>query len=220
MTASPRPPTASLPRPAAAGRSRRAEETRDRILDAAARLLAERGWAGTTVEGIAAAAGVSKALIYHHFRGKRAILDAVVERTIAQWDAACRAEGWPGDGDALAALAALQRSGIRYARENPLLRALFQLDPRILVGLTRSAPLRRAVARLREQLVDVLHTGVERGQLRADLDVNRTADVVGLLHMALLDHLFEDVWSPGFEDGLVDASLDLVFRGIAAGRSS
>ena len=208
------PPVARKPPPE--GPSRRVRETRDRILDAAARLLAERGWARTTVEGIAEAAGVSRASIYHHFRGKRSILDAVVERTIAQWDEACDREGWPGDGDALRALAALQHSGIRYARENPLLRALFQLDPRILVGLSRSAPLRRAVQKLREQLVEVLRTGVERGQLRADLDVERTADLLGLLHLALLDHLFEDVWSPGFDDGLVEASLDLVFRGIAA----
>lgn len=217
MASPPGPPLSPARESPPSGPSRRARETRDRILDAAARLLAEHGWAGTTVEGIAAAAGVSKASIYHHFRGKRSILDAVVERTIAQWNEVCDREGWPGDGDALRALAALQHSGIRYARENPLLRALVQLDPRILVGLSRSAPLRRAVQKLREQLVEVLRSGVERGQLRSDLDVERTADVVGLLHLALLDHLFEDVWSPGFEEGLVEASLDLVFRGIASG---
>ncbi len=200
--------------------SRRARETRERILDAAGRLLAEHGWARTTVEGVAAAAGVSKALVYHHFRGKRSILDAVVERTLAGWEETCLREGWPGDGDALRALEALQRSGIRYARENPLLRALFQLDPRILAGLSRSATLRRALERLRGQLVEVLRAGVAQGQLRPDLDVERTADVVGLLHLALLDHLFEDVWTPGFEDGLVEASLDVLFRGIAAGGSA
>jgi AcrR family transcriptional regulator len=41
------------------------------IEEAAARLFAERGFAGTTMDEIAAAAGVSKPMLYRHFESKR-----------------------------------------------------------------------------------------------------------------------------------------------------
>lgn len=54
--------------------------TRDRVVAAARRCLAERGLRGTTVDDVAAAAGVSRATLYRAFPGGReTILGAVVE---------------------------------------------------------------------------------------------------------------------------------------------
>lgn len=52
--------------------------TRDRILDAAARVMTERGIAATTTRAIAAAAGCSEALLYKHFDDKQQIFLAVL----------------------------------------------------------------------------------------------------------------------------------------------
>lgn len=49
-----------------------------RIQSAARRLFANRGYAGTSMAGIAAAAGVSKATVFHHYRTKRALYEALV----------------------------------------------------------------------------------------------------------------------------------------------
>jgi len=49
-------------------------ETRQRYLDAAARLFAERGYAGVGIEELGAAAGVSGPALYRHFRGKEDVL--------------------------------------------------------------------------------------------------------------------------------------------------
>jgi TetR/AcrR family transcriptional regulator len=49
-----------------------------RIQSAARRLFANRGYAGTSMADIAAAAGVSKATVFHHFRSKRALYEALV----------------------------------------------------------------------------------------------------------------------------------------------
>jgi AcrR family transcriptional regulator len=57
--------------------------TRRRILDAAGRLFAERGYPGTTLAGIAAAAGVSVQTIYNLVGGKPALLKAVYDVTLA-----------------------------------------------------------------------------------------------------------------------------------------
>jgi AcrR family transcriptional regulator len=51
-----------------------AEETRERLLNAAADVFAERGYDGTRVADIASAAGVSNAALYAHFPSKAQLL--------------------------------------------------------------------------------------------------------------------------------------------------
>ena len=57
-----------------------ARDGREAVLAAATRVFAEAGYAGATLDVIAAAAGMSKAGVYWHFEGKEAILIAVIER--------------------------------------------------------------------------------------------------------------------------------------------
>jgi TetR/AcrR family transcriptional regulator len=55
--------------------------TRDAILDAAERLFAERGFTGVSTREIAADAGLrNQASLYHHFRDKEALYEAVLAR--------------------------------------------------------------------------------------------------------------------------------------------
>ena len=56
--------------------------TRDRILDAAEALFAERGFAGTSVRDIASNVGLTAASLYNHFPSKDALYAAVLERGI------------------------------------------------------------------------------------------------------------------------------------------
>lgn len=58
--------------------------TRDRILDAAAVVLAERGIAGATTKQLAAAAGCSEALLYKYFADKQQIFLAVLTERVPQ----------------------------------------------------------------------------------------------------------------------------------------
>ncbi|NNE60337.1 MAG: TetR/AcrR family transcriptional regulator [Woeseia sp.] len=59
---------------------RNAEATRGRILDAAERLFAKRGFEGVTVRQIMSQAGADVALAYYHFKSKRDLFDAVLLR--------------------------------------------------------------------------------------------------------------------------------------------
>lgn len=60
-----------------------AAERRALILDSARALFAERGYDATTTRQIAAAAGVTDALIYRHFSSKRDLLVALVDEMTA-----------------------------------------------------------------------------------------------------------------------------------------
>ena len=60
-------------------RQRQAQETKDRVIAAARALMARNGWAATSIEAIAADAGVSPQTIYAAFGSKRALLTGMRE---------------------------------------------------------------------------------------------------------------------------------------------
>ena len=59
--------------------TRRGQQTRLRIVAAAAELMFENGVAETTLEDIRAAAGVSGSQVYHYFEDKQALVRAVID---------------------------------------------------------------------------------------------------------------------------------------------
>ncbi|MCA9647482.1 MAG: TetR family transcriptional regulator [Polyangiaceae bacterium] len=62
------------------GRPSNSEERRGQIVEAFARVLAERGYEGATISEIARAAELRSGLIHYHFGSKHEILLALVER--------------------------------------------------------------------------------------------------------------------------------------------
>ncbi|WP_405390323.1 TetR/AcrR family transcriptional regulator [Streptomyces sp. NBC_01102] len=75
-------------RPAPTRRTRRVrmtgKERREQLLDIGRTLFADKGFEGTSVEEIAARAGVSKPVVYEHFGGKEGLYAVVVDREMRQ----------------------------------------------------------------------------------------------------------------------------------------
>ena len=69
------------------GPGQRAGLTRDGILEAASVLLAERGSQGLTMRAVAMELGVAPNAIYSHIAGKAALVDGVLDRTLARIEA-------------------------------------------------------------------------------------------------------------------------------------
>jgi AcrR family transcriptional regulator len=81
------------------------EATRAALLEEATRLFAQRGYAATSLEDVASASQVTRGAVYHHFAGKQALFEAVLDaqesRAVANvtaaataadpWDAAMQA---------------------------------------------------------------------------------------------------------------------------------
>lgn len=61
-----------------------AEETREAILEAGRRLFSRQRFSGTSLEAIASQARVTKGAVYHHFKDKRAVFSACLERQARQ----------------------------------------------------------------------------------------------------------------------------------------
>lgn len=80
------------------GRRRRVdgEVSRQRILDAATEIAAERGYEGTSVAAVSARCGLPASSIYWHFANKDDLMAAVIERSFGSWLASWQ---MPTDGE-------------------------------------------------------------------------------------------------------------------------
>ncbi|MFG3112801.1 TetR/AcrR family transcriptional regulator [Streptomyces sp. NPDC048197] len=100
------------------GRAARAE-ARTRIEDAAARLFAERGYAGTTIGEIAAEAGLSKPMLYRHFDSKQELHLALLERHRDELAAAPIQQLLHGEGDLDSRMRAMYDAWFGYVQSHP-----------------------------------------------------------------------------------------------------
>ncbi|MCF2529140.1 TetR/AcrR family transcriptional regulator [Yinghuangia soli] len=71
---------------------------RDLLLDAAEQLLAEHGTTALTLAAVAARAGVSKGGLLYHFGTKEALVKALVQRLVEEFDQAVSDRAEQGDG--------------------------------------------------------------------------------------------------------------------------
>jgi AcrR family transcriptional regulator len=70
-----------------AGQDTRSEAKRERILEAATRLFAERGYAAARAEDVARAAGIAKGSVFQHFGSKEALFLEAYKRAMASFSA-------------------------------------------------------------------------------------------------------------------------------------
>lgn len=147
----------------------RIADLRARGVDAAMELVAELGEEGLTMRGLARRLGVSTTAMYQIYENKAAIVRALRFRGVAQLDDALA----PAFGldDPMERIREMSRRYVGFARSVPwLYRTLFQSEPLPPESLSEDET-RRMETSL-SALVTALREGVERGHLRADLDLD------------------------------------------------
>lgn len=140
-----------------------------RIDSAARRLFASRGYAGTSMAEIAAAAGVSKATVFHHYRSKRELYEALLGDAFAGFrDQVIPLLDTERDlQDSLREFAAAHLD--RMTRMQGTMRLIAR---EMLSGTAASSDLFAGTEMSRNfsLLVEELRRGQERGTVRADVD--------------------------------------------------
>jgi AcrR family transcriptional regulator len=123
---------ASQPGPAASGPPARVRlgraERREQILAAATQAFARSGFAGTSLDDIAAEAGISRVILYRHFDSKTELYRAVLDRVCARLVATVGERNFTAASvDALVSAAAEDPAGFRllfqHAAREPEFRA-------------------------------------------------------------------------------------------------
>jgi len=153
--------------------------TRERIVRAAAELIAESGAAGTSLDDVRAATAASKSQLYHYFGDKRGLVEAVVDHQCASvLGFQARALAAVCDWESLERWAQLmvtgveQRGGRGGCPIGTLAAALADTDEALRIDLNEafrawSDAIRAALARLREN-----------GLIAADTDLDRLTTIM------------------------------------------
>ena len=180
---------------------RRDPEADRLILETAKRLMREQGYDRLTIDGVARRAGVARTTVYRRYRDKAELVSAAID-TLR--DPSRRPDTGDARRDLIGHVDNMRRNfdmslaGTLLMEEphNPRLLALFR---------ERMVLPRRGIIRAS------IETGVERGQVRADLDVERILDhLLGALFAAFLT---DGRPGPDWPEQVVDA----IWPALAAG---
>lgn len=155
-----------------AGRGNR-QGTRQKVFRAAVELIAEHGYAATTVDAIAERAGVAKGTVFYNFGSKEGLFEALLEHSI---DLLAEALAAADTGEsALDALDSVVLGQLRFFEEHGAF-------ARVLLAEMWRMVWQEAVARLRQNALgvyaNVLRRAAANGEIRADLDVETAATAV------------------------------------------
>ena len=189
----------ATPRP---GRPRD-ERASQAILQAALGQLLERGYGAMSMEGVAAAAGVGKPAIYRRYRNKAELATAAIYSILPVIEV-------PDTGSARRDIHELATQA-RPMTEGPFVRllgtVLAEVDrtPELLQAFReRIADPRRKMAK------DIMRRGVERGEVRADLDLEQASEALigNVLGRHVSGNEFDDAW--------FESAIELFWRGIRA----
>ena len=165
----------------------RVTTTREALLDAAAAIMRERGYARTRTRHVAERAGYSEATLYKHFADKTALMLAVLQERSGAYTQLSAALGSHA-GSAEDGLARIARAAIAFYADNfPMLASLFS-DPPMLAAHTdglRSRGL--GPYRVNEAMIGWLEAEVAAGRIAAQADLYAAA---GLLIGACMQHAF------------------------------
>ena len=191
------------------GRPREARADRA-ILAATLELIAEVGVHEFRTEDVAARAGVGKGAIYRRYRSKDDLVTAAVAALVSEGIAI------PDTGSTRDDLVELMREAVDLYRGS----LAGRLMPNLVGAMAQRPELASAVRESfltgrRAALAAVLERGIDRGDLRPDLDVELALDVLG-------GPLFYRLLITGgpLDERLADGVADLIVRGLAPETSS
>ena len=176
------------------------------ILDATRELLAEGGVRKLTVEGVAARSGVAKTTIYRRWRGKHelalAVLIDMVEQVVAT----------PDLGDTRAELVSFVDAAVQILGTTLMGRVMQGLVSDLAADPALKTAFEDKVVAMRIAEADrLLARGIERGDLRADTDVE-------LAHELLFGPVYYRLLLSGapLDAGLAGRVVDAVMAAFAA----
>lgn len=190
--------------PVRRGRGRpRDPSTDDRITTAAAELLLERGFDKTTVDEVAARAGVGKATVYRRWPSKEDLAVSAMERL---YDAEFPE---PDTGSIRTDLAESYRSVLAFVN-SPEGEAFLRMSIAESVRDDRIAALyRESTLRREEQSRLTFQRAIDRGEVRPDVDVDSAVQWLGGV---ITVRAVSGRPMPTSED--VDALVDFTLRGV------
>lgn len=120
-----------------ARQAERSAATIDAVVSAARKLFMTRGFEAVSIDDIAAAAGIAKGGVYHHFSSKQAIFEVVLDRVQAQLASELNARLAANTGKRTPETVATNVLEYLKAASEPGLRRLILIDGPVVLGMPR-----------------------------------------------------------------------------------
>jgi AcrR family transcriptional regulator len=193
------------------------KDKKNRIIEAAARIFAQKGYARAAVADIAVNAEIGKGTIYAYFDSKEDLFFAVFEWFMLQTGAAAKVSISHLGGSASQRLEALSDSIMGMWDE---IKDAFILTIEFWAASSSSQmrerfkdAFRRLYEEFRAIVVSVIRDGIERGEFRSDVN----AESVAAALVGTWDALFLQAWFGKNFDPLITARnfLKVVIRGLS-----
>lgn len=197
---------------------RRAADRPQEILDAALTVFISKGFAGTKLDDVAAAAGISKGLLYRYFDNKAELFKDVIRQTLGTTirDVGDRARA---SDSALAALDMFLNQMIAVASD-----ARRSAIPKLVISESGNFPelavfyLAEVIGPGLKQLAGLVRRGTESGEFRkVDPELAARSIIAPLLLLVIWRHTFAKYDSGRFDpEALIRQHRDILLHGLAA----
>lgn len=190
--------------PAWAGRPRSVSADRH-ILEVATRILQEDGYPGLNIERVAQVSGIAKTTIYRRYENRQDLAAAAVGALLEAHGAFHASDTGSARADLGLAYAAVWPAGA----SSPVMSVLGAV---LSEGKTETGLLERLWARAfgphHGALAAILQRGIERGEVRSDLDVPTTVEVLvgAVLARLIAGHPASEDW--------IEAAIATIWQGI------
>lgn len=183
-------------------------ETRERVLRAAVRLFAEKGYHGTGVAEIGDAAGLQRGALYYHIGSKEDLLLVLLRRHVEE-----SLEGEEHiaalDVDPAEKLRLLLRHHVRTLTERGAEASIYLRDASVLTGKRA-----RELQGLRDRVQEIWQTVVREGEESGVFRKSDPVVVLGLLSFANFVFLWYRPSGRLTPDEIADAYADLLLDGL------
>jgi AcrR family transcriptional regulator len=192
-------------------------ERRERLIEAAMRVFARRGFRGATSARIARAAGVSEALVFKHFGSKEGLYRAIIERKIEGLGEGIFPREAAARGDDEAVLRTMAGNLLGNMEQDPSLLRLLLFSA--LEGEALSAIFTEVrVTKVIRFLADHLRRRMEAGALRAeDPELAAVLFLGQIAHFALCRQVFGlEAVAAIRRDAVVDQAVATALDGLRA----
>ena len=104
------------------------KDTKDRIIEAAIKLFAEKGFDGTSVDEISKLAKVNKAMIYYYFSSKERLLLSIMRKSVDEFTSIVESIDLSNFSDVKEMLEYIIREAINYVDTKSEIVKIFQIE--------------------------------------------------------------------------------------------
>lgn len=185
--------------------------TRQKVLDAARQLFAERGYEPATIRDIAKGAGMSTGAVFANFQDKAELFEAVLATDMVKLAETMKAAA-AAEGSTRARLLAALGAGYHSSLEQlPLVQAVIARS--WFQPVAAEMRTRDAIKPLLAVVTDALQAGVGEGELRQDADVRLLGELIYDAFLSNYRRAAYDGWTTAQLSERMAKQVDVILAG-------